>query len=197
LELLGVQKDVTLHVYWLMLEKELTNGLVAMLHDADILHMINASEMHKTLQLYIDHSNFVRILRPEFIVNPSTGLTASTNAVYSGSVTAAASCYISARGSSGDASSSGTAAAGLPSLMPARGSIEDANDAGFRRTSPRRANDAHYSDSLVLVEQESDSDTDFEFYDSGFAADSGDDDLFQDNVDTEVNDNNEKVLVVE
>jgi hypothetical protein len=39
----------------------LCHGLVAMLHDADIVHMINASEKHKTLEMFIDHSNFVRI----------------------------------------------------------------------------------------------------------------------------------------
>jgi hypothetical protein len=193
-----------MHVYWLLPDKEMNNGL-AMLHDADIVHMINASEKHKELDLFIDHSNFVSILRPGSIVNPSTGLaagsvtigTVSTNVVYSGSATAAASCYILARGSNGDSSGSGSVAAGSPSLMAAGGSTEDGNDPGFRRTSPRRSTDAHFSDSLDKVEQESDSDTDFEFYDSDFAADSGDDDLFQDNVDTEVNDNNEKVLVVE
>jgi hypothetical protein len=132
-----------------------------MVHDADIVHMINASEKHKQLELFIDHSNFVSILRPEAIVNPSTGL------------------------------------AGSPSLMAARGGTEEGNDPGFRRTSPRRCTEAHLSDSLDHVEQGSDSDTDVEFYDSDFAADSGDDDLFRDNVDTELNDNNEKVLVVE
>jgi hypothetical protein len=79
-------------------------------------------------------------------VNPSTGLaagsvttrTVSTNIVYSSSVTAAASCYIPARGSNGDASGSVSIAAGSPSLMAAGGSTEDGNDPGFRRTSPRK-----------------------------------------------------------
>jgi hypothetical protein len=46
LDILCVQKHARLHVYWLMLDKELTNGLVAMLNDADIVHMINASNIH-------------------------------------------------------------------------------------------------------------------------------------------------------
>jgi hypothetical protein len=52
-------------------------------------------------------------------------------------------------------------------------------------------------ETVADLDDDSDSGSDFEIYDSDYDAEEGDDDLFIDNVDSSVNDNNERVVFVQ
>jgi hypothetical protein len=52
-------------------------------------------------------------------------------------------------------------------------------------------------ETVADLDDDSDSGSDFEIYDSDYDAEEGDDDLFIDNVDSSVNDNNERAVFVE
>lgn len=67
--MLGYQRDGRLHVYWCMPDKEITNGLVPVDSGECIADMIKASQTHRTLVLYVDHTNFLRELRDDVIIN--------------------------------------------------------------------------------------------------------------------------------
>ena len=101
-------------MYWSPPWKEIHEGLVCIERDADIVQMINAAETHKILVLFVDHSNYLKNLRPESISNlggaPSSG-TAGPGP---------------SSGTTGAAPSSGTVGAGLvrSSLRSMRGNEE-------------------------------------------------------------------------
>jgi hypothetical protein len=65
---LGCERDGKLHVYWCLPRKELRYGLVMIENQADVREMIIASRNEKTLDLYIDHTNFLLHHRPEVVV---------------------------------------------------------------------------------------------------------------------------------
>jgi hypothetical protein len=69
LQQLGYERDGKLHVYWSPPGKEICEGLLRIERDADILEMIKATENHKTLVLLVDHTNFLKNLRVEAIIN--------------------------------------------------------------------------------------------------------------------------------
>jgi hypothetical protein len=120
--------------------------------------MINASKYHKTLVLFVDHTTFLKGLRPDVIVGQT--------------YTQRPPAYV--------------------------------NDEAYV---PLTSNTSSHSASMVGAEKQdvecadsydSDSDDDaFEFCDSDFDAEDGDDDLFAENVDKSVNDHNEQELCQE
>ncbi|KAM0825757.1 hypothetical protein ACQ4PT_069340 [Festuca glaucescens] len=127
--------------------------------------MINASKYHKTLVLFVDHTNFLKGLRPDVIV----GQTTAPSPVAVVRAEASVPCII------------------MPSISAQAKSSHTSAMVGAEKE------DLHFAES-----DGSDSDEDdFEFYDSDFDAGDGDDDLFADNVDKSVNDNNEQELCQE
>jgi hypothetical protein len=66
---LGYVRDGKLHVYWCYPGKDITDGLVPVECDADCVEMIKASSTVKTLALFVDHTNFLRNIRDDVILN--------------------------------------------------------------------------------------------------------------------------------
>jgi hypothetical protein len=69
LKKLGYERDEKMHIYWSPPRMAICEGLVCIETDADIVSMIRATKEHKTLFLFIDHTNFVKGLREEVIIN--------------------------------------------------------------------------------------------------------------------------------
>ncbi|KAM0827513.1 hypothetical protein ACQ4PT_068138 [Festuca glaucescens] len=76
LSILGYEMDGRLRVYWCYPGKDITDGLVPIDCDAHCVEMIKASRTQKTLVLFIDHTNFLRELRDDVILNGSAALPA-------------------------------------------------------------------------------------------------------------------------
>ncbi|KAM0904344.1 hypothetical protein ACQ4PT_018059 [Festuca glaucescens] len=72
LRILGHERDERTSVYWLLPGKDITDGLVLIEKQSHIRDMINASKYHKTLVLFVDHTNFLKGLRPDVIVGQRT-----------------------------------------------------------------------------------------------------------------------------
>jgi hypothetical protein len=56
-----------LTVYWCPPGEDFNGGLVAIKNDAHIVEMIGAVKDHKVLTLYVDHTGFVNVLRPDVL----------------------------------------------------------------------------------------------------------------------------------
>ncbi|KAK1666822.1 hypothetical protein QYE76_054981 [Lolium multiflorum] len=136
------------HVYWLCPGKELIDGLVPLVTDDDLVDMRRQAKVHKTLVIFVDHTNFIRLIRAELV--------------------------------------RARAAIGRNDLVlseeAASTSIVVAQDLGQECVQS------------CADDSDSDSSADSDFFDSDYDAESGDDDLFLDNVDTDLHDNNEIVL---
>jgi hypothetical protein len=56
---LGYAEHSFVNWYWCLPETSITECLLPMRCDADIIRMNNISSQHKNLRIYIDHSNFI------------------------------------------------------------------------------------------------------------------------------------------
>lgn len=56
---MGYERDGRMHVYWCQLGKDITDGLVCIEKDADIVAMCNAVRYQKAHVLLVDHTNFL------------------------------------------------------------------------------------------------------------------------------------------
>jgi hypothetical protein len=74
LRYLGCERDGMLQVYWCLPGKDITDGLVPIDRDVHFAEMVRASKTHKTLNLFIDHTNFLRTLRADVIINERPNL---------------------------------------------------------------------------------------------------------------------------
>ena len=63
LKILGHERDGKLHVYWCLLSKDIRDGLVAIYNDLHDVKIIKASKTQKTLVLFVDRTNFLKIER--------------------------------------------------------------------------------------------------------------------------------------
>ena len=66
---LGHESDDRVHVYWCMPGRAITDGLVSIEKDADILTLTAAAQEHKRICLMIDHTNFLKQLQDDVIIN--------------------------------------------------------------------------------------------------------------------------------
>ncbi|KAM0866610.1 hypothetical protein ACQ4PT_042521 [Festuca glaucescens] len=155
LKQLGHVIDEKLHVYWCLPGKAICEGLVLIKSDEDILEMIKAADTHKTLCLMVDHSDFLRNLRRDVIINRRQQVP--------------------------------------PAVCPKKNITRDVVAAEGTSKSVEDDFDDFYKE--YCQEEDSEDSDDSDFVDSDFEVEEGDDDLFRDNVDTEVNDNNEAVQV--
>ncbi|KAM0833012.1 hypothetical protein ACQ4PT_064509 [Festuca glaucescens] len=155
LKQLGHVIDDKLHVYWCLPGKTICEGLVLIKSDEDILEMIKAADTHKTLCLMVDHSDFLRNLRRDVIINRRQQVP--------------------------------------PAVCPKKNITRDVVAAEGTSKSVEDDFDDFYKE--YCQEEDSEDNDDSNFVDSDFEVEEGDDDLFRDNVDTEVNDNNEAVQV--
>ncbi|KAK1651548.1 hypothetical protein QYE76_069353 [Lolium multiflorum] len=143
-------RDEKVHVYWLSPGKDLFDGLVPLLTDDDLIDMRREAKVHKTLVIFVDHTNFIRLIRAD-LVRARAAIARVGNDVELSEEAASTSIVV-------------------------------AQDLGQECVQS------------CADDSDSDSSTDSEFFDSDYDAESGDDDLFLDNVDTDLHDNNEIVL---
>ncbi|KAM0909138.1 hypothetical protein ACQ4PT_014999 [Festuca glaucescens] len=152
---LDCMRDEKVHVYWLCPGKELFDGLLPLVTDANLIDMRREAQVHKTLVIFVDHTNFIRLIRADLV--RARAAIARVETVVG----------VQSALSEGVASTS----------------IVVAQDVG-QECVQSQGNDS-----------DSDSSTDSEFFDSDYDAESGDDDFFLDNVDTDLHDNNERVFI--
>ncbi|KAM0914164.1 hypothetical protein ACQ4PT_011703 [Festuca glaucescens] len=170
--MIGCQRDGKLHVYCCLPGKEISDGLVPVETDADCATMLNVIKTEKCVVLYIDHSNFRKHLRYDVIRKRSISLPSV--------ITQEVPMTEPSKTRDGEASSSCAGVSEQRHLEEGGHEFED-----FGR------------EMMESEEEEDGTDNDFELYDSDCNAESGDDDLFADNIDKDVNDNNENEVVAE
>ena len=172
LKQMGYEKDGRMHVYWSPPGKSISEGLVGIEKDADIVAMVNAvSQEEKTLVLFVDHTNYLKSLRDDAIINGEAPLPA---------------VIISKK------------KARKPPAMPIL--LYDSEGISGAAEGPHcRAENSERGrfEDFVRVEEGSEDSEDSEWIDSDYEAADGDDDLFAANVDKDVKDNNEHEEVTE
>ncbi|KAM0888752.1 hypothetical protein ACQ4PT_028166 [Festuca glaucescens] len=164
---LGHELNERVHVYWCLPGRDITDGLVCIEKDADIVQMINASANNKVLCLVVDHTNFLRQLRDDVIVNGGATVRPISNPQkMPTSVTEATTSHTR--------------------------SAADEEEGGGNQLDGEAVADG---DGEAVVDGDEEGETDSEFYDSDWYAEDGDYDIFESQVDREVNDNNEPLAV--
>ncbi|KAM0917303.1 hypothetical protein ACQ4PT_009611 [Festuca glaucescens] len=175
---LGLARDGKLHLYWCLPNKDIREGLVPLDCDAVIRRMARASLKEKTLCVFVDHTDFLRQLRADVVHTNSPSAVArpppaAAPSIASSKMAAAAVSRAVQAISSGSSKLPNAGASPLPEAS-CSSFVEEGVSGNLRH---------------------SDSDSDFEFYDSDYDVEDGVDDLFADNVDKSVGDNNEKEMV--
>ncbi|KAM0879721.1 hypothetical protein ACQ4PT_034058 [Festuca glaucescens] len=168
---LGVQMDEKMQVFWCKAGKDFSEGLVYIENDADIVSMIEVARVHKTLSLFVDHTNFVKSLRSDVLTNGRTEedvVELEQNA--------------SGRAVDNDHNASGRGV---------ENERMDIDMADMAATCENKRRGKQSFDEAV------DEETDSDFYDSDFDAEDGDDDIFLATVDRSVNDDNAPLEIIE
>jgi hypothetical protein len=136
--------------------------------------MLNVISTEKCVVLFIDHTNFLKTLRIDAILR-NRRVTTMPSVI--------------------------NPEAAMP--KPTENGEFEASTSGVVVSDKRQAEEGdheledHEREIMQLEEEDDDSETEFELYDSDCNAESGDDDLFADNIDKDVNDNNEQEVVAE
>jgi hypothetical protein len=138
--------------------------------------MGNATATDNTLVIFVDHTNFLGTIRVEIARN-NVARAAMSVGTPAPPIRRPAPPITSLAPSVARPASSG-----------ARGALSEASVVAVETVE---------QETLAALDDDSDGGSDFEIYDSDFDAEDGDDDLFIDNVDNSVNDNNERDVFVE
>jgi hypothetical protein len=178
LKQLGYERDGMLHIYWSPPGMAICEGLVCIETDVDIVSMIRATKQDKTLFLFIDHSDFVKGLREEVIINRGPPVVSPKNSSVRDVATAKGTSGITTYFYLNIIISALHISTCFSEIFP---SISGAKEGPSRRVADLEFDAANSED-----------DNDSDFVDSDYDAEDGDDDLFHDHVDKDVNDNNEK-----
>ncbi|KAM0879720.1 hypothetical protein ACQ4PT_034058 [Festuca glaucescens] len=163
--------DEKMQVFWCKAGKDFSEGLVYIENDADIVSMIEVARVHKTLSLFVDHTNFVKSLRSDVLTNGRTEedvVELEQNA--------------SGRAVDNDHNASGRGV---------ENERMDIDMADMAATCENKRRGKQSFDEAV------DEETDSDFYDSDFDAEDGDDDIFLATVDRSVNDDNAPLEIIE
>jgi hypothetical protein len=174
LNMVGCERDGKLHVYWYLPEKEICDGLLPLETDEDCASMLNVINTEKCVVLFVDHTNFLKTLRIDAILRNKRVTTVPS--------------VINPE---------------APMPEPTENGEFEASTSGVVVSDKRQAEEGdheledHEREIMQSEEEDDDGDTEFELYDSDCNAESGDDDLFADNIDKDVNDNNEQEVVAE
>ncbi|KAM0902311.1 hypothetical protein ACQ4PT_019358 [Festuca glaucescens] len=180
LEMLGCLRDQKVHVYWLSPGKTLKDGLLPIVTDADMTEMRNATTVDNTLVIFVEHTNFLRTIRAEIVRN---NVARADSSVARPAPSVARPASSGARPASSVARATSSVARPAPSVASEAASIVAVENV--------------QQDTLLELDDDTDSGSDFDIYDSDYDTEDGDDDLFIDNVDNSVNDNNERAVFVE
>ncbi|XP_044337021.1 uncharacterized protein [Triticum aestivum] len=167
---LGYDRETGQHdVYWCQPGRALNEGMREMKSDADSLAMIAASTIHKNLLLLIDHGETLNnLLRHHITVDGLPELPKVVTPTKDGK---------------GKEQASSTEVISEKTERRARRLFTEATSTGCV---DEEVEEEHKNGAA-------DSDTDEEFYDSDYDIMDGDDDLFEEHVDKEVDDHREKV----
>ncbi|KAM0850632.1 hypothetical protein ACQ4PT_052969 [Festuca glaucescens] len=68
LSYLECRRDEKVHVYWMYPGKSLYEGLMPLVTEAHCIEMRRATALDKSLAIFVDHSNWVRIIRSDIIL---------------------------------------------------------------------------------------------------------------------------------
>jgi hypothetical protein len=138
------------HVYWLLPDTELADGIVPIVSHDEIEEMRKATKDHKRLLIFVDQTSFIRNLRPNVIK--------------------------------------------VAKQTTPNDSDQEHEDIGHEDIGQGVESQHDHEEE---GQSDNDTDSDFSFVDSDLDAESGDDDMFADNVDRDVNDSNDQIVVAE
>jgi hypothetical protein len=161
--------DEEMQVFWCKPGKDFSDGLLFIENEADIVSMIEAARVHKTLSLFVDHTNFVKILRTDLLGN---------DRIEEDAIELMQNASGRAVGNEKNASA-----------REVEHERMDMVDMVVPCEKKRRGKQS--------FDEPVDEETDLDFYDSDFDAEDGDDDIFSATVDRSVNDNNEPLEITE
>jgi hypothetical protein len=68
LNMVGCERDGKLHVYWCLPEKEICDGLLPLETDEDCASMLNVINTKKCVVMFVDHTSFLKTLRIDAIL---------------------------------------------------------------------------------------------------------------------------------
>jgi hypothetical protein len=161
--------DEEMQVFWCKPGKDFSDGLLCIENDADIVSMIEAARVHKTLSLFVDHTNFVKILRTDLLGN---------DRIEEDAIELMQNASGRAVGNEKNASA-----------REIEHERMDMVDMVVPCEKKRRGKQS--------FDEPVDEETDLDFYDSVFDAEDGDDVIFLATMDRSVNDNNEPLEITE
>jgi hypothetical protein len=166
---------------------EINDGLICVRTDSDILSTTAALQGmppgYKVLNIFVDHTDFVSDLRSDKIIPQDAVVTARIDAGIDALMNRAGVVAVQA----------------VAEQEGQEGEEEEHGEEGQEAEEGEHVEEGeeHGEEGQEAEEGEHGDDTDSEFYDSDYDAEDGDDDIFEANVDKDVEDNTEKLEIVE
>ncbi|KAK1684174.1 hypothetical protein QYE76_045022 [Lolium multiflorum] len=164
---MGYVRNESMTVYWCLPDKLLTDGLVSIQTNANAIHMSNVVGPNcHTLYVYLDHTNFLKHIRPRLIVR------------------------LDGNADDGNAEEGNAEEGNSEEGNAEEGNAEAGNSEEGNVANGNAPNGNSYEGNSDILD-DSDGSVDSDFMSNDYDAADGDHDLFINNVDLEVHDNNE------